>query len=309
MVSPLVPRPSPLDLRMTAVSLMSKLSAIFGSSKKKSMPRTNLKKRFELLGRTGQGSMSKVFRARDNKLGRVVCLKILDKIKTAKFEARFPGLNRPSEGAICLDLRHKNVVQTFEHGMTLEGEPFVVMELIDGMGLNFLVETRSPMLEENRVNYLIQAADGLEYIHQQGYLHRDICPRNIMVTKDGVLKYIDFGLAIPYRKEFCKPGNRTGTPNYMAPELIKRMATDHRVDLFALGVTAFEVFTGEMPWERAQSLETVMSHLNSPGHNPRKFKPDMDERTVKFLIKAIERDPNKRFQTAKEFRDALKALG
>lgn len=294
---------------MTAVSLMSKLSALFGSSKKKSMPRTNLKKRFELLGRTGQGSMSKVFRARDNKLGRVVCLKILDKAKTAKFEARFPGLNRPSEGAICMELRHKNVVQTFEHGMTLEGEPFIVMELIDGMGLNFLVETRSPMLEENRINYLIQAADGLEYIHQQGYLHRDICPRNIMVTKDGVLKYIDFGLAIPYRKEFCKPGNRTGTPNYMAPELIKRMATDHRVDLFALGVTAFEVFTGEMPWERAQSLETVMSHLNSPGHNPRKFKPDMDERTVKFLVKAIERDPNKRFQTAKEFRDALKALG
>lgn len=291
------------------MSLMSKLSALFGSSKKKSMPRTNLKKRFELLGRTGQGSMSKVFRARDNKLGRVVCLKILDKAKTAKFEARFPGLNRPSEGAICMELRHKNVVQTFEHGMTLEGEPFIVMELIDGMGLNFLVETRSPMLEENRINYLIQAADGLEYIHQQGYLHRDICPRNIMVTKDGVLKYIDFGLAIPYRKEFCKPGNRTGTPNYMAPELIKRMATDHRVDLFALGVTAFEVFTGEMPWERAQSLETVMSHLNSPGHNPRKFKPDMDERTVKFLVKAIERDPNKRFQTAKEFRDALKALG
>src|SRR5579871_6195621 len=164
---------------MTAVSLMSKLSALFGSSKKKSLPRTNLKKRFELLGRTGQGSMSKVFRARDNKLGRVVCLKILDKAKTAKFEARFPGLNRPSEGAICMELRHQNVVQTFEFGMTLEGEPFVVMELIDGMGLNFLVETRSPMLEENRINYLIQAADGLEYIHQQGYLHRDICPRNI----------------------------------------------------------------------------------------------------------------------------------
>ncbi len=291
------------------MSLFSKLSGLFSPSKKKSMPRVNLKKRFELLGRTGQGSMSKVFRARDSKLGRVVCLKILDKAKTAKFEARFPGLNRPSEGAICMELRHQNVVQTFEFGMTLEGEPFIVMELIDGMGLNFLVETRSPLLAENRVNYLIQAADGLEYIHQQGYLHRDICPRNIMVTKDGVLKYIDFGLAIPYRKEFCKPGNRTGTPNYMAPELIKRMVTDHRVDLFALGVTAFEVFTGEMPWERAQSLETVMSHLNSPGHNPRKFKPDMDERTVKFLLKAIERDPNKRFQTAKEFRDALKALG
>src|SRR5262249_55552587 len=148
----------------------------------------------------------------------------------------------------------------------------------------------------------------LEYIHQQGYLHRDICPRNIMVNKEGVLKFIDFGLAIPNKPEFLKPGNRTGTPNYLAPELIKRVTTDRREDLFALGDTAYEVFTGTMPWEKAQSLETVMSHLNSPGHDPRKFKPDMDEEVARLLIKGVERDPKKRFQTAKEFRDALQAL-
>lgn len=289
--------------------MLSIWTSLFGSSKKKQkMPKVNLKKRFDLLGRTGQGSMSKVYRARDNKLGRVVCLKVLDKAKTLKFEARFPGLNRPPEGAICVALRHRNVVQTFEYGVSLEGEPFVVMELIDGVGLNFLVETRSPNLAQHAVDFLVQAADGLEYIHQERYLHRDICPRNIMVDKANVLKYIDFGLTVPYTKEFIKPGNRTGTPNYMAPELIKRQATDHRVDLFALGVTAFEVFTGELPWERAQSLETVMSHLNTPGKDPRKYLPDMDDQTAKLLLKAIERDPAKRFQTAKEFRDALKSL-
>src|SRR5437763_11427896 len=89
-----------------------------GKKKKSNLPRIDVAKRFELLNRTGQGSMSKVWRARDKSLGRIVCLKLLDKVKTAKFEARFPGLNRPSEGTVCSVLRHKNIVTTFEHGVT-----------------------------------------------------------------------------------------------------------------------------------------------------------------------------------------------
>jgi serine/threonine protein kinase len=287
--------------------MFSKLKELFGT-RKGSLPRIDVKKRFELLGKTGQGSMSKVFRARDNKLGRIVCLKVLDKVKTARFEQRFVGLKRPMEGAICMGLRHQNVVQTYEYGLTTSNEQYLIMELIDGMGLNFLIETKSPGLEGNRINFLVQSAEALEYIHQQGFLHRDICPRNIMINKEGVLKFIDFGLAVPFRPEFCKPGNRTGTKEYMAPELIKRMTTDQRVDLFALGVTAYETFTGTLPWERAQTMETVMSHLNTPGQDPRKFNPDMDDALAKFLIKSVEREPKKRFQTAKDFREALKAL-
>jgi serine/threonine protein kinase len=209
---------------------------------------------------------------------------------------------------VCMTLRHKNIVKTFEHGMTLQGEPFVVMELIEGMGLNFLIETKSPQLQRNKINYLIQMADALEYIHQQGYLHRDICPRNTMVTKDDEVKLIDFGLTIPYKPEFCRPGNRTGTPNYLAPELIKRVTTNHRVDMFALGVTAYEVVTGDLPWEKTQSLQTILSHMNRPGTDPRVVCPKMDSYTARFLVKAIERDPRDRFQTAAEFREALKAL-
>jgi serine/threonine protein kinase len=182
------------------------------------------------------------------------------------------------------------------------------MELIEGNGLNFLIETRSSNLEGNRIDRLIQLADGLEYIHKQRFLHRDICPRNVMVNQDGIVKIIDFGLTIPYRPEFCKPGNRTGTPNYLAPELIKRITTDHRVDLFALGITAYEVMTGQLPWEKSQSLQTLQSHLNSTGKDPREFRPDLDEHVARLLIKAIERNPNARFQTAAEFREALKAL-
>jgi serine/threonine protein kinase len=294
------------------VILAGFLKRLFGLGPKKkkepALPRIDVRKRFELMGRLGQGSMSKVWRARDRSLGRTVCLKILDKEKTAKFEARFLGLTKPREGAISMALRHKNLVQTYEHGMTMEGEFYLVMELIEGMGLNFLIETRGEQLNGNRVNYLSQIADGLDYMHKQGFLHRDICPRNVMVTREGVVKLIDFGLTIPYLPTFCKPGNRTGTPNYLAPELIRRVATDHRVDLFALGVTAYEAFTYSLPWEKTESLQTLLSHMNSAGRDPRDLRPDLDDRVVKFLVKAIERDPRERFQTAAEFRDALLKL-
>jgi serine/threonine protein kinase len=292
------------------VSFLATLKQWFGSSKSKKarLPVINVRKRFELLNRTGQGSMSKVWRARDNSLGRIVCLKLLDKEKTARFEARFPGINKPREGAICMTMRHPNIVQTFEFGITTEGEYYLVMELIEGMGLNYLVETRSEQLNGNRINYLIQIADAIEYVHQQGFMHRDICPRNIMIDREGKVKLIDFGLTIPNRPEFCKPGNRTGTPNYLAPELIRRVTTDHRVDLFALGVTAYEMFTGTLPWEKSESMQTLLSHMNSPGKNPAELRHDLDKPTVKFLLKSIERDPRDRFQTAAEFRDALEAL-
>jgi serine/threonine protein kinase len=290
------------------VSFLDSIKKLFAGRSKRNLPRINVQKRFELIGRIGQGSMSKVWRARDRKLGRTVCLKVLDKVKTAKFESRFPGMHRPLEGEISVALKHTNIVQTYEIGLTMENEECLVMELIDGVGLNFLIETKNPALDAKRVNVMLQLAEAIEHIHKTGYLHRDICPRNVMVTATGVVKVIDFGLTIPYRPEFCKPGNRTGTPNYLAPELIKRTTTDHRVDVFALGVTAYEVFTGSLPWEKTESMQTLLSHMNSPGRNPRDFKPDLDERLAEVLIKAIQRNPADRFQSAAEFRDALKLV-
>src|ERR1700726_4223710 len=113
------------------MSVLSKLKQIFSSGKnrKSSLPKIDIQKRFELLGKTGQGSMSKVYRARDFKLGRIVCLKLLDKEKTARFEARFIGRNRPSEGAICMELRHANIVHTFEHGLSTTGGLLLVQKL------------------------------------------------------------------------------------------------------------------------------------------------------------------------------------
>lgn len=292
------------------MGFFDKLKALFKSAPKgaEKLRIVDIEKRFELIGRTGQGSMSKVWRARDRNTGKTVCLKVLDKEKTAKFEARFAGMKRPTEGAICATLRHKNVVQTFEYGLTTKKEMFLVMELIEGVGLNFLVETTNRQLTGNRINFLSQLADALEYIHQQGFIHRDICPRNVMVNQEGVLKLIDFGLTIPNKPDFLRPGNRTGTTDYLAPELIARKTTDARVDMFALGVTAYEVFTGILPWEKGTSQEVLHKHLNQPGREPLESKPGLDKKTAQFLRKAIERDPALRFQTPAEFREALRQL-
>jgi serine/threonine protein kinase len=280
-----------------------------GGKKKKGKPAVDLKSRFDLQARSGQGSMSKVWRAYDREVGRTVCLKLLDKEKTAKFEARFVGRNKPSEGEICMAMRHENIVRTYDAGRLKTGEPFMSMEWIEGVGLNFLVETRSLREPGLKVNYLAQLCDAVEYMHSELYMHRDLCPRNVMVTNEGVVKLIDFGLTIPYTPRFCEPGNRTGTPDYLAPEIIKRQTTDRRVDLFSLGVTAYEVFTGGLPWPKAQgSMEILLKHINQPGRDPKELLPDMSNELHDLLVRAIDRDPKARFQSAAELRDALQSL-
>src|SRR5437016_1722858 len=119
------------------VGLFANLKKLFAGKPRSKLPRIDLNRRFELLGRSGQGSMSKVYPARDRALGRMFCVKILDKEKTARFEARFTGLNRPTEGAICVSMHHENVVKTFEYGLTPQDEQCIIMELIEGVGLNF----------------------------------------------------------------------------------------------------------------------------------------------------------------------------
>jgi serine/threonine protein kinase len=301
------------------VGLFDSLKKMFGGGSRKpghyrrreTRERFDISKRFDLRGRSGQGSMSKVYQAYDNKIGRTVCLKLLDKEKTAKFEERFSaqGLHKPSEGEICMTLRHPNLVITYEHAISIKGEPFLVMEWIEGLGLNYLIETKSPQLTGNRVNYVCQLADAVAYLHSQKFLHRDLCPRNVMVNQEGVVKLIDFGLTIPYTPEFCRQGNRTGTADYLAPEIIKRLTTDHRVDIFALGVTAFEVFTGQLPWERTlSSEETLRRHLNTPPRDPRDLDKEIGDDLAAVLLRCIEKDPRARYPTALALKDALENL-
>lgn len=281
-----------------------------GGGVKKGLKRTDIAKRFELSGRTGQGSMSKVFRAYDREIGRYVCLKLLDKLKTQRFEARFQGLKKPSEGEICMALRHENIVRTYEHGISTKGEPYLVMEWVEGLGLNYLIDIKGPQLVGNRINYLSQLCDAVQYMHDNKWLHRDLCPRNVMINQEGVVKLIDFGLTIPYTPAFCSGGNRTGTADILAPEIIKRKAIDNRVDLFALGVTAYELFTGQLPWERSPSSEeTFLRRLNTQPRRAKDLNPKIDADLDEVLWKSVAREPSERFASATEFKEALARLG
>lgn len=271
----------------------------------------NVAKRFDLQGKTGQGSMSKVYKAYDRTLGRTICLKLLDKVKTKKFEERFKGLKikKPTEGQICVKLNHPNLVTTYEHGVTTEGEPYLVMEWVEGKGLSYYVDSKSKHLDGKRIHYITQLCDAITYLHGQKFLHRDLCPRNIMVTTEDVVKLIDFGLTVPYSPDFCGPGNRTGSPEYLAPEIIKRMATDHRIDLFALGITAFEMFTFDMPWERSvSSEETFRRRMNTPPRSARALNPKLDDEVVRVLNKSVAKERTDRYNSAEEMKAAFLGL-
>jgi serine/threonine protein kinase len=290
------------------MTVISKVKGLFPHLGHKRGCQVDLNSRFESLGAAGQGSMSVLSRARDHHLGRTVCLKVLDIEKTRRLEHRFKGCKRPSEGEICAGLHHQNIVHTYDHGLSTKGEQFIAFEFIDGVALKFLTDTHSPKMATHWIDYLLQTTDALDHVHNRGYLHRDICPRNIMVSAEGVVKLIDFGLSHPDQPEFCRRVDRIGTAHYMAPEVIRKHRVDKRADLFALGVTAYETLLGVRPWPGNDSMETLVNIMNGPGRDPRDVRSGFDEPTARFLTKAISRRAEDRFQTAREFREALEAL-
>lgn len=275
-------------------------------AKKKKVPKIDVKRRYELICRVGQGSMSKVWRARDTKTGKVVALKVLDKDKTVRLESRFTGRAKPTEGEVAIQLMHPNIVRTLEHGVTYQHEQVLVMEFIEGVSLSYLVDVQDDRMRRNRLLYMIQLGSALEYFHLKNWIHRDICPRNVLVSNEERAVLIDFGLAVPNTPEFQIPGNRTGTANYMAPELIKRLRTDQRIDVFSFAVTCFEMFTRRFPWDAAQTLEAVLQHVNSPAIDIRELAPDIDEQLAETLMKGLERDPRDRWQTVGAMLQELK---
>jgi serine/threonine-protein kinase len=230
------------------MGFLDKLQSLLKSEK------VDLNLRFDLLTEGLAGTMSKFHRARDRKHNRIVGLKILDPEKLAAFEARFPGLKKPSEGEIAAALQHDRIVETFEHGVSDKDQRYIVMEYLTGPGLHVLIRLREKQLAGKRVALIRQMAEALLAVHEAGYIHRDICPRNFICSDDlESLKLIDFGLTLPDEAPFRQPGNRTGTPMYMAPEIVRRRTTDRRVDVFAFGVTAYELLTFQLPWPEAEA--------------------------------------------------------
>ncbi len=282
------------------VTIMDFLKKLFDKNPK--VEKVDIARRFDLIARIGQGSMSKVWRARDVMNGRMLAVKVLDKVKTIRFEARFTGLNKPSEGEVATSLKHPYIVRTSEFGTTTDNEQYLVMDFVEGLSLSYLVDVQNDKMKEYRLTYIIQLGEAIDYLHRQNWIHRDLCPRNVMIDTDNTVKLIDFGLTVPNTPAFQKPGNRTGTVNYMAPELIKRQRTDQRIDVFSFAVTCYEMYTKRLPWDvpAQETMDTVLQHINKAPMPVQELAPDIHPVVAETIMKGMRSDPNDRFQTVVE---------
>jgi serine/threonine-protein kinase len=274
--------------------------ALFGGLKKLFATKLDVCSRFELLREAISGTMSTFHMARDKASGQIVGLKLLDPEKTAAFENRFKGLKKPSEGEIGQAIHHPLVVETLEFGVTTTGQHYIVLEYLEGPGLNSALIPRDARLDGNHIALVRQAAEAIQAVHAAGFVHHDICPRNFVCAKNlQSLKLIDFGLAVPLTPEFMQPGNRTGTPNYMPPEVVRRRRTDQRIDVFSFGATAFELCTYDLPWPRGASGQAALAH-DQPT-DIRQLRPRINARLAEAINRSLHPNPEERVATMDQF--------
>jgi len=252
--------------------------------------KVNIDLRFERLRSSVSGTMSSFYVARDSQTGRIVGVKLCDLEKVEFFEARFKGLNKPTESEIALSMKHPLIAETYETGVSTKNEPFLVMEYIDGPTLQkVIVDRNEDAIAKSRLDLIRNMAESLHYVHERGYIHRDICPRNYICLPDfSGLKLIDFGLTVPATAPFMAAGNRTGTPLYMSPEIVRRRPTDKRVDVFSFGVSCYSLCTFEFPWQTALTNgRAALQHDSDPPKDILHYRPNLDPRLARAIMQAM----------------------
>ncbi len=297
------------------MGVFDKIQSMFKSAKAPSIGvaklnsrKVDISRRFELMRKAISGTMSKFYLARDRDAGELVGLKVGDKEKVEAFEQRFVGLGKPPEGEIAAQIRHPRIVETFEYGKTTENLPYVVMEFIDGPGLQEVVNKKDQRLIGNRVELIRQMAESLEAVHWAGFIHRGTCPRNVICANDcKSIKMIDFGLTLPALREYMQPGNRTGTPLYMSPEVIRRRWTDQRLDIFSFGVTAYHLLVFDLPWPVSDT--TGLAALAHDTEDPRELTdafPNINKTLARAIMRCMQPDPKDRLQEMGQFLKQIK---
>jgi serine/threonine-protein kinase len=212
-------------------------------------------------------------------------------------------LKKPSEGEIAMLIKHPRIVETYEHGVTKSGQQYLLMEFVQGTNLSLLIKSQDSLMKERRLGFLRQMAEAIEAVHRAGYIHRDICPRNFIYdAEQDSLKMIDFGLTVPATPEFMQPGNRTGTPIYMAPEVVRRRPTDQRLDIYSFGVTAYELLSNNFPWPVTDTTgRGAMSHDAHPPKDIQEYRPDLNRTLATAVMKCVEPAPERRFESMLAF--------
>ena len=191
---------------------------------------------------------------------------------------------------------HEYVIGYLAHGK-IDGDLYLAMEYVEGENLKLLYARNDPVILENIGNVLIDMSIALEHVHESGFMHLDFKPENVLLTRNASVRLVDFDLAQPRPDKPRKMSDNPGTPAYMAPEQIRRQPIDHRVDIFACGVSAYELLTGRKPFPGDSPEEILHKQLDRSLDFilPRELNPDIPAALEKAILKCLERDPDKRY--------------
>lgn len=189
---------------------------------------------------------------------------------------------------------HDHVIGYVEHGR-INGTLYLLMEYVESSNLKLLFARTDPVLVEYIGNILIDMAVALEHVHESGFMHLDFKPENILVTRNANVRLVDFDLAQTRPAQPKKMSKNPGTPGYMAPEQLLRQPIDHRVDIFAYGVAAYELLTNQKPFGGDSAEEILHSQMSGTLVSPHELNPDIPEGLEKIILKCLERDPDQRY--------------
>jgi len=266
-----------------------------------------LSDRYELGEVLGYGGMSEVHRGLDTRLGRDVAIKVLraDLARDPQFQIRFRREAQNSAG-----LNHPAIVAVYDTG-EVEGEfgplPYIVMEYVDGQTLREIVKTEGPMSQQRVVEVMADVCAALDFSHKHGIIHRDVKPANIMITRGGAVKVMDFGIAraLGEGQNVTQTAAVIGTAQYLSPEQARGEAVDARSDVYAAGCVLFELLTGEPPFTGDTPVAVAYQHVREDPRSPSAVNPNIPAALDAVILKALSKNPANRYQSAAELRADL----
>ncbi|GAB6170006.1 Stk1 family PASTA domain-containing Ser/Thr kinase [Clostridium carnis] len=261
--------------------------------------------RYELLEKIGEGGMSEVYKAKCNKLNRFVAIKILKK-QFANNEEISQKFKR--EATAIANLSDTNIVNILDVG-TQGDIDYIVMELVSGKTLKDVINFNGKLTYTTAIRIALQVAKALDCAHKNNIIHRDIKPQNIMVTEGGEVKVTDFGIAKSTDSQtITNTTSIIGSAHYLSPEQAKGTYIDCRADIYSFGIVLYEMLTGKLPFEGDSPVTVALKHLQEEPIPPKSINPAIPDSLNKVVLKAIEKEPLKRYQSAKEIIQDLQKI-
>jgi serine/threonine protein kinase len=254
--------------------------------------------RYRIIKELGRGGLGIVYKALDMRLQRVVALKVIHSGPNTESRRRLTA-----EARIASRLKHPNLVQTYDHGVA-DGVAYTVGAYVEGSTLQELM-ARGSVDSHRAIEIIQQVGRGLEYLHQQGLVHRDVKPGNILISNEGAVLLTDFGLTVPSGTTTLMETYIAGTPNYLSPEQARGSTVAPSSDVFLLGIILYELLTGRHPFRASSSIETLQNIVESAPIPPRHLNPALPEPLDKVVLKALAKVPENRFRSCTEFLTAL----